>query len=275
MSPTGRRGSDRVLSQGLGKRFLHEYASAAATFCITRYRFAAQSRLYYLASGLSLYSSNVGTRFLLVRFMAAAILLAPSSVPAQSRKPEDLAVGKLLVVPRDAPDPLFAESVVLLVHYDRGSSLGLIVNRRSTVPISRALHDLKDAGKHGDPIFVGGPVEITGVMALVRSSSEPRDSTRVLGTTYLLTSRQGLERALKEVKTDDNLRVYVGYCGWSGGQLEREVRLGGWYIFGGKEDMVFDARPDGLWTRLIRLTELEIAGLFRNATGDGIRQHVQ
>jgi putative transcriptional regulator len=221
----------------------------------------------------------VGVRLLSVRFIAAAILLAPASSPAHSRKPEDLAVGKLLVVPRDAPDPLFSESVVILVHYDRTSALGLIVNRRSTVPIARALRDLKDSSRHTDPIFVGGPVELTGVMALLRSpagsQSAPRDSARVLGTTYLLTSKQGLERALKEVKNDDNLRVYVGYCGWSGGQLEREVRLGGWYIFGGKEDMVFDARPDGLWTRLIRLTELEIAGRFRNATGDGIRQHVQ
>ncbi|MGD1071266.1 MAG: YqgE/AlgH family protein [Bryobacteraceae bacterium] len=203
----------------------------------------------------------MGFRFLCVRFVAVAILLAPASLPAQSRKAEDLAVGKLLVVPRDAPDPLFAESVVLLVHYDRGSSLGLIVNRRSTVPIARALHNLKDSSKHSDPIFVGGPVEITGVMALLRSPSEPRDSTHVLGTTYLLTSKQGLERALKEVNSEDNLRVYVGYCGWSGGQLEREVRLGGWYIFDGKEDLVFDAKPDGLWTRLIRLTELQIAGL--------------
>ena len=96
-------------------------------------------------------------------------------------------------------------------------------------------------------------------MALLRSPSEPRDSTRVLGTTYLLTSKQGLERALKDAKTDDTLRVYIGYCGWSGGQLEREVRLGGWYIFDGKEDMVFDAKPDDLWTRLIKLTELQIA----------------
>lgn len=200
----------------------------------------------------------MGYRFHSVRFIAA-ILLVPCSLAAQSRKPQDLAVGKILVVPRDAPDPLFAESVVLLVHYDRGSALGLIVNRRSTVPIARALHDLKDSGKHADPIFVGGPVEITGVMALLRSPSEPHDSTRVLGTTYLLTSKQGLERALKEAKTDDTLRVYIGYCGWSGGQLEREVRLGGWYIFDGKEDMVFDAKPDDLWTRLIKLTELQIA----------------
>ncbi len=220
----------------------------------------------------------MGFRFLRFQFTAAAILLTPSLLPAQSRKPQDLAVGKLLVVPREAPDPLFAESVILLVHYDQSSSLGLIVNRRSTVSIARALHELKDAGKHPDPIFVGGPVEMTGVMALIRSQPEPREATHVLGSTYLLTSKQGLERALKGRDSADNLRVYVGYCGWAGGQLEREVGLGGWYIFDGKEDLIFDAKPDGLWKRLIGLTELEIAGSFRanpiarNAPGGGDRQ---
>lgn len=202
----------------------------------------------------------MGFRFLCVRLIAAAILLKSSLLSGQSRKPGDLAVGKLLVVPRDAPDPRFAESVVILVHYDQSSSLGLIVNHRSTVSIARALHDLKDSGKHPDPIFVGGPVEATSVMALLRAQPEPREATHVLSNTYLLTSRQGLERALKDAKSADNLRVYVGYCGWAGGQLEREVQLGGWYIFEGKEDLIFDAEPDGLWTRLIGLTELRIAG---------------
>jgi putative transcriptional regulator len=209
----------------------------------------------------------VGFRFHRFRFIAGAILVTSSLSPAQSRRPQDLAVGKLLVVPRESPDPLFAESVVLLVHYDQSSSLGLIVNHRSTVSIARALHDLKDAGKHSDPIFVGGPVEMTGVMALLRSHPEPREATHVLGNTYLLASKQGLERALKAPNSANDLRVYVGYCGWAGGQLEREVRLGGWYIFEGKEDLIFDAKPDGLWKRLIGLTELEIAGL-----SDGRRQ---
>ena len=216
----------------------------------------------------SLYSAEVGSgflsfRFFRSRFLATTILLAPSLLAAQSRDPRDLAVGKLLVVPREAPDPRFAESVILLVHYDRSSSLGLMVNHRSSVSIARALHELKEASKHPDPIFVGGPVETTGVMALLRSRPVPRDATRVLANTYLLTSKQGLERALKGSNSADNLRVYVGYCGWTGGQLEREVRLGAWYIFEGKEDRVFDTKPDGLWPRLIGLTELEVAGLAR------------
>jgi hypothetical protein len=44
-------------------------------------------------------------------------LLGASVLLAQSRRTENLGVGKLLVVPRQSPDPSFAETVVLLVHH--------------------------------------------------------------------------------------------------------------------------------------------------------------
>ena len=43
----------------------------------------------------------------------------------------------MLVASRDLADPNFAKTVILLVHYDEESVLGLIVNRHTDVPISR------------------------------------------------------------------------------------------------------------------------------------------
>ena len=57
--------------------------------------------------------------------------------------------------------------------------------------------------------------------------------------------------------------MYVGYCGWSGGQLENEIKLGGWYIFDRSAEAVFDGKPETLWSRLIARTEFRIAGLNR------------
>ena len=54
-------------------------------------------------------------------------------------------MGKVLVAARGLPDPVFAQSVVLLVHYDKTGALGLMVNHRTHVPISRALSELKEA----------------------------------------------------------------------------------------------------------------------------------
>ena len=191
--------------------------------------------------------------------MAAGVLLAAAILPAQSTRTEDLAVGKFLVTPRDAPDPNFAESVILLVHYDSQSALGLMINRRTTIPLSRALHSLKGAELRTDPAYIGGPVETDSAMAMIRSSAKPDAGVHVMERIYLIPTRTALENALAAGKSGDDLRVYVGYCGWGPGQLDNETRLGAWYIVNGDARLVFDPNPDTVWSRLIARSESRIA----------------
>ncbi len=198
--------------------------------------------------------------------MAAGVLLAAVILPAQSKRTEDLAVGKLLITPRDSPDPSFAESVILLVQYDRQSAVGLMINRRTTIPLSRALHNLKGAGQRSDPAYIGGPVETGTAMALFRSNTKPDSGARVLERIYLIPSQPALESALSGGKIADDLRVYVCYCGWGPAQLDNETRLGAWYILDGNAALVFDSNPDTMWSRLISRTESRIA-LARPALG--------
>ena len=60
-------------------------------------------------------------------------------VPVQFRDPKDLAVGKLLVASRNLDDPNFAKTVILLVHSDDQDVVGIILNRRTNLTISRVL----------------------------------------------------------------------------------------------------------------------------------------
>ena len=90
-------------------------------------------------------------------------------VPIQFKDPKDLGVGKLLVSSRGLGDPNFAGTVVLLVHYDEKGVLGLILNRRTDVPLSQVL-DLKAAKDRSDPVYLGGPMEPSTVFALFQSS---------------------------------------------------------------------------------------------------------
>ncbi len=67
----------------------------------------------------------------------AAVLLAPAVCRAQSQSAADLAQGKILVAPRDSPDPHFANSVILLARYSRTGALGLMLQykARASAPI--------------------------------------------------------------------------------------------------------------------------------------------
>jgi|HubBroStandDraft_1064217.scaffolds.fasta_scaffold00504_4 putative transcriptional regulator len=200
--------------------------------------------------------------------IAAMALCAVSVAGAQSTRPADLAVGKLLVASPDLSDPNFAKTVVLLVQYDEDGVVGLILNRRSKVPISRVLGEVAGAKGRTDPVYAGGPVGRTDVLALVRSRRAPGDAKRVLGDVFLVSTQEGLEKTFASATDADAVHVYLGYSGWTAPQLANELDLGAWHVFQGSAKAVFDSDPESLWPRLIRDTELRIAFRPRGAGGD-------
>ena len=192
---------------------------------------------------------------LAIPLSVVALLFLPLIVTAQSKRVEDLGVSKLLVSGRDFPDPAFAKAVILLVEFNDEGTVGLMINRRTKVPVSRALEQIKGANDRSYPVYLGGPVDLATVLALLRTSNRPDQARKVVGDVYLVSSQPLLEKTLA-AKTDSGaFHVFMGYCGWAAGQLENEMNLGAWYIFDGDAKLVFDSNPDSLWSRLIARTE--------------------
>src|SRR5579863_2069101 len=178
--------------------------------------------------------------------IAAVVFWSALALPAQST--HDLGIGKLLVARRDAPDSTFAETVVLVVRYSQGGTVGLMLNRRTEVPVSRALDPLKGASGRSDPVYAGGPVELPNVLALLRANVMPEGAEHVTGKVYLVSTGDRLEKTLAKRPDPADFRVYLGYCGWAPGQLENEISQGFWKVLNGSPDIIFDAEPDTLWS---------------------------
>lgn len=190
------------------------------------------------------------------RWSAAFLLLALVSARAE----DDLAPGKFLVAGRELADPNFAEAVVLLVDYDaEHGAMGLIVNRRTDVPISRVFGDLKEAKTRTDPVYVGGPVELSTVFALLRSSVQPGDAKRIFADVYLAKTKDQLLKAMTDKQDAASFHVFLGYAGWGTGQLEHEVDLGAWHVMPAETAVVFHSDPESVWPRLIKRTEQQFA----------------
>ena len=194
------------------------------------------------------------------RWLTVLAVLASAAIAALAQSDTDLAPGVFLVASRNLSDPNFAETVVLIVHYDEDNgSMGLIINRPTDVPLSRVFRDLKEAKGRTDPVYNGGPVEQGALLALLKSSTKPAAAEKIFGDVYLVMSRDLVTKTLADKVDPSAFHAYLGYTGWAAGQLEHELALGGWQILPADAASVFHAEPDSVWPRLIRRTETRVA----------------
>jgi len=180
-------------------------------------------------------------------------------LPVQSRNAKHLGAGKLLVASRGLADPHFAKTVVLLIHCDAEGAVGLILNRRTDVPLSRVLEGLEVAKHLSDPVYLGGPVGTPAVFALLQSPAKIEGAEHIVGAVYLISTKALFEQTISTRPDPSGFHVYLGYAGWTKDQLRKEVELGAWFIFQADAGAVFDSDPDSLWPQMIQKTELTLA----------------
>ncbi len=185
-------------------------------------------------------------------------LLPASFLPIQFKNPKDLGIGKLLVASRGLGDPHFAGTVILLVHYDENSVVGLVLNRRTNVPLSQVL-DLKAAKARSDPVYIGGPVGPSAAFALFQSSAKIEKAENIFGGVYLISDKGLFEKTISARPDPNVFHVYLGYAGWTQDQLRTEVQLGAWFVFPADAATVFNSHPESLWLQMIHKTELRLA----------------
>jgi putative AlgH/UPF0301 family transcriptional regulator len=193
-------------------------------------------------------------------------------LPIQFKNPQDLGVGKLLVASRGLGDPDFAGTVVLLVRYDEKGALGLILNRRTDIPLSKVL-DLEAAKDRSDPVYLGGPVGPSAVFALFESSTKVEKAENIFGGVYLISDKALFEQTISARPDPGVFHVYLGYAGWTQDQLRHEAQLGAWFVFPADAATVFNSDPDSLWLHMIQKTELHLAKsepCFLKGTGFGL-----
>jgi putative transcriptional regulator len=208
------------------------------------------------------WTANKPSRWL-ETFRNQSELLPASFQPIQFKNPKNLGIGKLLVASRGLGDPRFAGTVILLVHYDESGVVGLVLNRRTDVPLSQVL-DLKAAKDRSDPVFVGGPMEPSAAFALFQSPTKVEKAEKVFGGVYLITDKSAFEKTISAQPTPDVFHVYLGYAGWTQDQLRNEVQLGAWFVFQADSATVFNSDPESLWLEMIKNTELRLAKTERS-----------
>ena len=156
----------------------------------------------------------------------------------------------LLASPR-LGDPRFAQTVVLLLEYDETGALGLVVNRPTEFSLQDVLETpLPNSAEH--VVFLGGPVEHRRLIALFRSSEAVDGADRVTGDVHASGSVDTLRRRLERDGHAADVHTYLGYAGWSPGQLDSELARGDWIVTPADATSIFDMPSAELWHDLMR-----------------------
>lgn len=151
--------------------------------------------------------------------------------------------GRLLVAAPSLLDPNFARSVVLIAEHGEGGAMGLVLNRPSETSVAEAVPELSQLSGGGEPVYVGGPVSTDSVLALAEVEDPDDASELVLGDVGFVQDPDVVAR---------RGRIFVGYAGWSAGQIEVELDEEAWIVVPAEVDDVFSSEPDGLWSEVLR-----------------------
>jgi putative transcriptional regulator len=97
---------------------------------------------------------------------------------------------------------------------------------------------------------VGGPVSPDSAICLARVKSEDAEGwTSLVGGLGALDLTRDPDEAAAVV---EELRVFAGYAGWTGGQLEGEIEAGGWFVVDAVAADAMSPDPETLWRDVVR-----------------------
>jgi putative transcriptional regulator len=156
--------------------------------------------------------------------------------------------GRLLVASATLEDPNFMRTVVLIGIHGEEGALGLVLNRPSNATVGAAVPQLEELLGEDEPVFVGGPVQSSSVVMLAEFDDPAPASLLVMGRIGLPAPDASLDDL---AGATTRRRVYAGYAGWSGGQLDGEIERGDWIAQDALPEDVFCERPEELWSSVL------------------------
>ncbi len=148
-------------------------------------------------------------------------------------------------------DPNFARTVVLLCQFDTEGAFGLIVNRPMAQPANEMVQTAPEIEIRDDVhLFTGGPVEPMRAWVLTSRSSLDENATEIADGVFLSASPAAIRIALQTPPGRD-VKVVVGYAGWSAGQLDGELVQSSWLLVPVGADLIFGSPPAEMWDQAI------------------------
>lgn len=145
--------------------------------------------------------------------------------------------GQLLYADPMLHDPYFKRSVIMLVEHNHDGTVGFIMNKQLDIKLDQIL---PDAIPMDLKVYYGGPVNTNNLYYVHRMGAVIDESIEFADGYYWGGNFETIKSLMytRSIRSDD-IRFFVGYSGWSGGQLKGEINEQSWVVSDGNLDKVF------------------------------------
>ena len=159
--------------------------------------------------------------------------------------------GDLLISEPYLPDPNFERTAVLLCEHDENGTVGFVLNKPAIVGLSDVMEDLVETNAK---LFVGGPVQQDTLHFLHRRDDLSEEANLIHNQIYWGGNYERVASQLNTHQLDKgDIRFFIGYSGWSEGQLNNELKEKSWIVFKNPtSEMIFNTPVDELWSHVLK-----------------------
>ena len=161
--------------------------------------------------------------------------------------------GILLIAEPFLKDLSFARSVVLICkHNEEEGTFGFSIHKKLHTTLNKIIEDMEG---FKIPVYLGGPVQTDTLHYIHQYPELFSDSVEITEAVYWGGDFALLKQYIKNGTVDINkVKFFLGYSGWSAGQLEDELKVHSWITLQGTKQLIFDTAPQDIWQ--ISLTAL-------------------
>jgi len=158
--------------------------------------------------------------------------------------------GKILISEPFLPDTFFNRSIVYLTDHTPQGSVGFILNKKLDLKVSSAISGFEGWNEN---LNMGGPVAPDTLHYLHNLGDIIPNSILIDGNIYWGGDIDAIKELIKIGKINKSqIRFFLGYSGWSAGQLESELKENSWVIARVNSDIVMNNRGIDTWKRVLR-----------------------
>ena len=157
----------------------------------------------------------------------------------------DPAAGILLIADSFLKDPNFLRTVVFLCEHQEEGSFGFVLNRQYENTLNELIPELEN---YPLPVYYGGPVQMDTIHFLHQYPNEIPGGKEVLIGVYWCGDFDAVVDLIKSATIDSSkIRFFIGYSGWSGGQLTDEMNEKTWLTVKATRRLVFHKQHNEIW----------------------------